>query len=216
MKDVTVLIVDDMQCDRKLLSGMLARKLGCHIIEATCGEDAMKILTDQKVDIVLLDIEMPNMTGNEVITLIRKNSSLAELPIIMVSSLAHDSSIIKSIKLGANDYITKPVDFEIASARILNQLKLSKSILDRAKFQEIAALKAMVITYNHEINNPLTIALASFAQLKKNPLDEISFKRVETALLSITEIVKKISHVLDKEEVSYENYQGEKKMVKIK
>lgn len=83
----------------------------------------------------------------------------------MVSSKSQDSIIVNCFKAGANDYITKPINFEIALTRILNHLKLAEAIKDRVKLQELAALNAMVTTYNHEINNPLTIALGRMAKL---------------------------------------------------
>ncbi len=185
-------------------------------MEAKSGEEALSILSDKQFDLVLLDVEMPIMSGDAVLIKIRQAKGHEELPVVMVSSKSQDSIIVNCFKAGANDYITKPINFEIALTRILNHLKLAEAIKDRVKLQELAALNAMVTTYNHEINNPLTIALGGMAKLEKDRNDDLSIKRIKDALDRITDIVKKITLATNKSEVNYEVYSGAFKMLKLR
>ncbi len=216
MKDRTILIVDDMPFDREVLSGILARKLECTIIEASSSSEALEILGTQDIDLILLDVEMPTLSGDDAVSHIRKNSSLADLPIIMISGNSDESMIIKCLKAGANDFILKPINFEIAITRILNHLKLSGAIKDRVKLREMATLNAMVATYNHEINNPLTIALTGLSNIEVTSKEDVWLKKVEKALLRISDILVNIKKVTKENEVLFETYTGTGKMVKIK
>ena len=155
MKQKKVLIVDDSEFDRQLLGKAFARKDKFQTLEAASGVECLRCLDEQPVDLVLLDILMPGSVGTEVLTEIRKKFNPIELPIIMVTSRADVSDVIGCLKCGANDYITKPVNFEVATSRILTHLTLGDLSRKMTRLQEKSALNAMVTTYNHEINNPL-------------------------------------------------------------
>lgn len=216
MKDKIILVVDDMQFDREIAAKALSQKLGARIITASGGAEALDILENQCIDLVLLDVEMPVMSGDEVIMEIRKKSSLADLPVIIVSGKSQDSIMIKCLKAGANDYIQKPINFEVAMTRIVNHLKLVDAVRIRGQLQEMNALNAMVTTYNHEINNPLMIALAGLAKFKKDGNDDILLKKVTDALERISRIVRLIEEVTLRKEVPFEKYGSVSKMIKLK
>ncbi len=76
----------------------------------------------QKFALVLLDIEMPGLSGFDVLKTLRLTYSPSELPVIMVTSRQQSRSIVDALRAGANDYITKPIDFAVAIARIETQL----------------------------------------------------------------------------------------------
>lgn len=111
LKNKTVLIADDDV--RNIYS--LTRSLehyGMHIVSAIDGKDALKQLDDNKVDIILMDMMMPEMDGYESIKHIRKNKKYKNLPVIAVTAKAMTGDREKCISAGASDYITKPVDID--------------------------------------------------------------------------------------------------------
>ena len=119
----TLLVVDDDQANRDLLSRRLERK-GFRVITAENGQRALDILATSKVDLVLLDIMMPGLTGLEVLRKVRETQTPSVLPVVMVTAKTESEDIVEALELGANDYVTKPIDFPVALARILAQLRV--------------------------------------------------------------------------------------------
>lgn len=109
MEQITFLIVEDSPTMRQLLSFSLKRFRGCKIIEAIDGVDALKKLASEKVDMILADINMPVMDGLKLITIIKQNPKMKELPIIIITTEGAEEDRQRGLKLGANAYITKPV-----------------------------------------------------------------------------------------------------------
>ena len=116
-----VLIVDDNEMNRDMLARRLARK-GYEISVASTAHELVERVKDDAADLVLLDIEMPEISGLDALRILRKVYSATELPIIMVTAKNQSEDIICALELGANDYLTKPIDFPVAVARIGTQL----------------------------------------------------------------------------------------------
>jgi diguanylate cyclase (GGDEF)-like protein/PAS domain S-box-containing protein len=116
-----LLIVDDNEMNRDMLARRLARK-GYVIELADNAKELLERVHRDAVDLVLLDIEMPEISGLDALKTLRKHYSAAELPIIMVTAKTQSDDIVSALDLGANDYLTKPIDFPVAVARIGTQL----------------------------------------------------------------------------------------------
>jgi diguanylate cyclase (GGDEF)-like protein/PAS domain S-box-containing protein len=116
-----LLIVDDNEMNRDMLARRLARK-GYAIGLAESAKELLERVKQDAVDLVLLDIEMPQISGLDALKALREHYSQAELPIIMVTAKNQSDDIVTALDLGANDYLTKPIDFPVAVARIGTQL----------------------------------------------------------------------------------------------
>src|SRR5258708_1441758 len=116
-----LLIVDDNEMNRDMLARRLARK-GYVVGLAGSAEEVLERVKQDAVDLGLLDVEMPEISGLDALQTLRRRYSAAELPIIMVTAKAQSDDIVKALDLGANDYLTKPIDFPVAVARIGTQL----------------------------------------------------------------------------------------------
>ena len=116
-----LLIVDDNELNRDMLARRLERK-GYTVQVAENAQELSERIKKTGVDIVLLDIEMPDISGIEALKTLRETYSPNELPVIMVTAKNQSEDIVKALDLGANDYLTKPVDFPVALARIATQL----------------------------------------------------------------------------------------------
>lgn len=126
MNPGTLLVVDDNPANRDLLSRRLERK-GFSVLEADGGQRALDILSTLHVDLVLLDIMMPGIPGLEVLKRVRKTRSAAELPVIMVTARTDSEDIVEALGLGANDYVTKPIDFPVVLARVQAHLRTRRA-----------------------------------------------------------------------------------------
>jgi diguanylate cyclase (GGDEF)-like protein/PAS domain S-box-containing protein len=116
-----LLIVDDNEMNRDMLARRLSRK-GYVIGLAESATGLLPRVKEDGIDLVLLDIEMPDVTGLDALQELRKCFSPIELPIIMVTAKNQSDDIVRALDMGANDYLTKPIDFPVALARISTQL----------------------------------------------------------------------------------------------
>src|SRR5437763_187920 len=112
-----LLVVDDNEMNRDILRRRLLKQ-GHTVVESSGGREALDLINTQKFDLVLLDIEMPGMNGIEVLRQIRRQFTQIELPVIMVTSRTDDTDVVQALDAGANDYVTKPIDFAVALARV--------------------------------------------------------------------------------------------------
>src|SRR5438034_2348340 len=129
-----LLIVDDNEMNRDMLARRLTRK-GYVIGLASSAKELLERVQRDAVDLVLLDIEMPNISGLDALKILREHYSPAQLPIIMVTAKTQSDDIVTALELGANDYLTKPIDFAVAVARIGTQLshKLAQEALKESE-----------------------------------------------------------------------------------
>lgn len=116
-----LLIVDDNEMNRDMLARRLARK-GYVIGLADSARNLLPRVKEDGIDLVLLDIEMPEVSGLDALQSLRESYSPNDLPIIMVTAKNQSDDIVKALEMGANDYLTKPIDFPVALARISTQL----------------------------------------------------------------------------------------------
>lgn len=108
MKKV-ILIADDSPTIRKFVSFSL-KAHGFEVIAASDGMEAVELLPTSNVDLIITDLNMPNMDGFELIKAVRENDSNRDIPIIILSSLKGSEEIERGLKVGANSYMVKPFD----------------------------------------------------------------------------------------------------------
>ncbi len=116
-----LLVVDDNETNRELLCRRLKRR-GFTTIAAEGGEQAIEFVQKHAFDVVLLDIMMPDIDGLTVLKMLRESFTAAELPVIMVTAKSQSENVVEALELGANDYVSKPLDFPVVLARIRNQV----------------------------------------------------------------------------------------------
>lgn len=114
--------MDDVEANRDMLGRRLQRK-GYEVVLADSGEAALERIATTDITLVLLDIMMPGIGGIETLKRIRQTYSQEELPVIMATAKDASENVVEALELGANDYITKPIDLPVALARIQSHLK---------------------------------------------------------------------------------------------
>ena len=117
----TILVVDDNEMNRDLLSRRLRRD-GHTVVIAEHGRAALEELARAPFDLVLLDIMMPELTGYEVLEIVKKDPVLCHIPIVMISAATEDESIVRCLTLGADDHLPKPFNPAILRARVASSL----------------------------------------------------------------------------------------------
>jgi two-component system NtrC family sensor kinase len=180
----SILVADDDPANRQTLAGLL-NLLGHRVTVAENGRHALTFLHQTPFDLVLLDVVMPYMDGISALKKIKSDPSLREMPVIMVSGLDEVASVVRCLEAGAEDYLTKPLDPVILTARInawlekkrlrdgerrraeeleraLQELKTAQDRL--IAHEKLASLGALTAGIAHEIRNPLNF-VTNFAQL---------------------------------------------------
>ncbi|MDR2943358.1 MAG: response regulator [Treponema sp.] len=116
---VTIMIVDDSRIMRNTVKGVFSGvESSCNFVEAKDGEEAFALLDSQRVDLILLDWNMPRLSGIDFLKQIRAMDQYKELPIIMVTSEASKINVIEALKNGATDYITKPIKLDLFKSKL--------------------------------------------------------------------------------------------------
>lgn len=147
----SLLIVDDNEPNRELLRHCFQEE-GYSVSLSKDGQEALAVLQQQPFDLVLLDVAMPGLDGFEVLKVIRESRSATELPIIMATASDHSDDIVFALKLGANDYVTKPFDFPVVLARVEAQLSLKRTIEQmRILEQNLALRNTELEAANHKL-----------------------------------------------------------------
>lgn len=121
-----ILVVDDVEANRNVVCRRL-ENTGYRLVAVDSGEKALQVMEDQKPDLILLDYMMPTMSGIEVLEVVRNDWGLKELPIIMLTARAEAEAVVTALKAGADDYVSKPIDFDVLRARIETQLHKAAS-----------------------------------------------------------------------------------------
>jgi two-component system cell cycle sensor histidine kinase/response regulator CckA len=149
MKDKSViLVVDDQPENTELLEAHLVPQ-GYEVFKAASGEEALKILSGNQIDLVLLDVMMPRMSGFEVLEKIRADKKIRLIPVVMVTALKATEDRIKALEAGCDDFISKPFDRHEILARVKSLLRI-KSLHD-----EVEAAREFAESVINTVSEPL-------------------------------------------------------------
>ena len=158
MKDYNLLIIDDEKSQRDLLSGYLKKK-GFNVYTADSGSEGIKIVNENRVDIIFSDYKMPEMTGLEVLEKVLKINP--EISFVIITAFGTVENAVKAMRVGAYDYISKPVDLdelELLIERMIERKNLkSENLLLKAQLEDKHKLTS-VISQSPAMEEVLSIA----------------------------------------------------------
>ncbi len=168
---LNVLVVDDSKVIRTAIREILEIG-GLLVTEACNGQEAIDSVSNKAPDLVLLDVVMPDIDGITVLKELRKSYSKLQLPIVLVTSRDASREIVQALDYGANDYVTKPIDFDVLWARISNQLmqKQAAEFLRRAQIgleKEIKNRTAELKITNLRLEKEIEIRMLAEDRLQK-------------------------------------------------
>lgn len=191
-----ILIVDD---DKDLADAEQAilEAEGYEVLYAPHGEAALDLLSTQMVDLVLLDVTMPQMNGYQVCQRLRENPDTARLNIIMITARGSTEDMVAGLDAGADDYLFKPFEVPEFLARVRAQLRLHELQERLVELEKAATVDQMTITLSHEINNPLTSILWHTKLLQDTLQKQPSIsKDILTSLKAIEHEAQRIQKVM--------------------
>lgn len=117
-----ILVVDDEKNILEVVEGYLTRE-GYNVITASNGYDALKLIASEKISLIVLDLMLPDVSGEEICRKVRKTS---DVPIIMMTAKVGEDDIISGLNMGADDYVTKPFSPRQLVARVTSAIRRSK------------------------------------------------------------------------------------------
>lgn len=193
----TVLFVDDTPDNLELLEFVLKKK-PLVMLQATSGKQCLEIAEREKPDVIVLDIQMPEMDGFETFRRLRANHITEKIPVIFLTASKRDpQSISEGILLGAEEYLTKPIDVDelLARVRSIYKVSLMQQELERVKAQ----FTAMLV---HDLRNPLTVIKASIEDIVRHNSDSTSLDKdsvmvLDTIISSTNSILELVNDLLD-------------------
>lgn len=207
----SLLIVDDASTVCALLRRLFQNDHT--VICAENGTEALVWLEKQAFDLVLLDVNLPGVSGFDVLRTLRDNPATADLPVILMSALHDNSSVVQGLQLGANDYITKPLDGEVVKARVNTQLALKRAADERK--QTIAQLKFtqemqenFTRIVSHDLKGPLTnIRMAQFMLrdiMRENDQARSILDNMDATLNGMLDMIRMFLDAMDSQQLEPE------------
>jgi two-component system sensor histidine kinase/response regulator len=193
----TILVVDDTEDNLDLLEFALKRK-PVHMLRATSGKECLSLAVQHRPDVILLDIQMPEMDGFETLKHLRASRNTASIPVIFLTAQKKDpSSIEHGLSLGAEEYLTKPIDIDelLVRTRWLVRLKRMEAELERTK----ADFTAMLI---HDLRSPIggiksILELLEEPLMEKKPIQDIHRELLSSAEEAAVHVLQLINDMLD-------------------
>ncbi|HOT90151.1 MAG TPA: response regulator [Anaerolineae bacterium] len=202
-----ILVVDDTPANLRLLAGMLSEQ-GYKVRPAPNGKLALMAARAAPPDLILLDINMPDMNGYEVCAALKDDPATRDIPVIFISALDQTEDKVKAFTLGGVDYVTKPFQIEEVLARVKTHLTLytlQRQLATanrelRAANAELAAsnadLNAFARTVAHDLKNPLS-AVIGFSSLLEARFRRMEPEKIAENLHRITRTGYKMRDIID-------------------
>ncbi len=166
----TILIIEHSKIVRKLLK-QECRSEGYKTISAKSGEQGLNLLREYSIDLVITSIVLPGISGDELIEQMKNTPSLSAIPILVISGETAQENVVRCIKLGAEDLLSKPFVSEVLQARIGSCLEKAELRRKELKmYAEMAAEKCsqeMVGAICHNFNQALTTGMCNLDILKR-------------------------------------------------
>lgn len=201
-----VLIVDDNATNLCIMEAMLD-KAGYHTIVTDNSLECLEILKNMTPDLILLDIDMPDVNGLEVCRMLQHDPRTGEIPIIFVTGLTDNKTINDAFEFGGTDYIKKPINRVELLARIksvLSRQKYKQSLLEK---ERLAGVLEMAGAVCHELNQPLQVIqlyvdAINSAKIKEKSVRD-ALEQIHRQTVRMGSITKKIMQITKYESRDY-------------
>ncbi|HUL53907.1 MAG TPA: response regulator [Opitutaceae bacterium] len=206
-----ILVVDDQPINVQLLKRKLERE-GMAVVAAYSGQEALDLVKQEKPELILLDVMMPEMDGIEVCRRLQASEETRSIPVIFVTARTSKEGKIEGLGVGAVDYITKPIDLDETLARVQTQLRflaINREIIDLQRrlteSRRAATIGAVTQGIAHNLNNLLGVVIGYLDLIKtyhdKPELVKKNVQSVQEAVQRIVSIIRQLSSLVVKSRV---------------
>lgn len=186
---VKILVVDDVEANRALLCRRLG-KAGFVAVAVDSGMAALQSIAESMPDIVLLDYMMPTMNGVEVLKQLRDRDATKSLPVIMVTARTEGEAVVEALSAGADDYVTKPIDFEVLCARMASQLSKKQDAVEIRRTNDV-------------LDERVIIRSMALADIQNELQEEIAKRRsLEEKLAGLADDTPKVATTIDQADMT--------------
>jgi CheY-like chemotaxis protein len=203
-----ILVVDDQPINVQLLKRKLERE-SMQVVGAYSGAEALELVRQEKPDLILLDVMMPDMDGIEVCQRLQADEDTRSIPVIFVTARTSKEGKLEGLGVGAVDYITKPIDLDETLARVQTQLRfaaINREIIDLQRrlneARRAATIGAVTQGIAHNLNNLLGVVIGYLDLIKayadKPELVRKNVQNVDEAVQRIVSIVRQLSSLVVK------------------
>ncbi len=207
-----ILIVDDEPVNVKVIQRKLEKE-GYEVFMASNGAECLELVKENRPDIVLLDIMMPEMDGIETCRRLKEDPKTESIPVIFVTAKMDRSDKVSGLDIGAIDYITKPIDMEETLARVRTHLRLESMHRENIELQQrlgearrTAAIGSMTQGIAHNLNNLLGVVVGylDLLKLRMNQPDKLDsgIASMEKAVKRMVDLVRQLSSMVNEGPVS--------------
>jgi len=163
VKNKTILVVDDTATNLDILTELLEQY---DVISSISGKDALKIVNDEIIDLILLDIMMPEMDGYEVCKILKADDRTKSIPIIFITAKADEDSIEKGYDVGGIDYVTKPFKPRELLSKIKTHLSLRELQEKELQNKKLISLSNLIHNIGHQWRQPLSVISTAATGMK--------------------------------------------------
>lgn len=188
-----ILVIDDDKINVMFIRSVLERAFPDNdFLSVTSGKEALEIADDEKPDMILLDVLMPDISGFDVCRSLKKEEYFKSVPILMITGLDETGQKVKGFEAGASDYITKPINVDELKARVAAHLSIKKyhdelvraqaALIESSKMSAVGTLAAGVA---HEFNNIL-LMMSGYVQLD---MESDDIEEIKKTLLIVQELI---------------------------
>jgi CheY-like chemotaxis protein len=203
-----IMVVDDQPINVQLLKRKFERE-GMEVIAAYNGREALNLVTQQKPDLILLDVMMPDMDGIEVCQNLQASPDTKSIPVIFITARSSKEGKLEGLSVGAVDYITKPIDLDETLARVQTQLRfaaINRELIDLqrrlSEARRAATIGAVTQGIAHNLNNLLGVVIGYLDLIKAHHQKPEQVKKnaqsAEDAVARIVSIIKQLSSLVVK------------------
>lgn len=225
-----ILLVDDTPLNIRIL-GRILKNDDYEIAVAVNGKETFDFIENKIPDLILLDVMLPDINGFDICAKLKSEDRTKEIPIMFLTAKVEVEDKVKGFKLGAVDYITKPIEEEEVLVRVRTQIdvkkskdeiknaydKLVKTQSELIKLEKKNSAMAIAVTANHELNQPLMV-LQGYLEIFLMTIDVANLSDQQKKCLNeINKSVNKMSDILEKfknvNNLSFKDYEKETEMV---
>ncbi|PHR58561.1 MAG: response regulator receiver protein [Arcobacter sp.] len=196
--DKNILLIDDSKTILMFLASVLKKEGYTNLHSALSAKKAYSILKNKKINLILLDVVMPDIDGVQACQSIRNTPETAHIPIIMVTGDDSDETLKKSFDAGADDFTTKPINFMNLNTRIKSVLSHKEKDLQILNQTRYTAMNDMIDTLAHQWRQPLAAISAAVLDIEiAYELDELTPENMKSHLKNINNYTQDLSKTID-------------------